>query len=214
MGLCLVMPVGVTGETVSELLRRVEPPSCIVSVTIPGFEGEKEKIRDANESLARMLGAKHFWVVVRPWIARDVVRILECVEEAEADRLLVVTMTGSRYLYLVLLEVALFYWRTGVEVSVIHGVEGGDYRIEPLAGYVAPCLRLTREQEKLLLLIYSTDKVLSGSRLMKEYGYSKVVYKLLSELEQKGLLRVRRNRIEKTFPGYILYEIIKHARGE
>ena len=209
MAMCLILPVGVTGETVSELLKRTGSPSCIVSVTIPGYEEEKEKIRQAIELAAEMLGAKHYWVVVEPWNPRSIASVKKAIDSARPSRLLVVTLTGSRYLYLVLIYLALYYWRRGVWIDVVHGVEGGDYRVEPLAGYIAPALRMTPEQKKLLKLIYSTKETLSGVKLMREYGYTKVVYKLLSELEEKGLVRVKRNKIEKTFPGYLLYELME-----
>jgi chromosome segregation and condensation protein ScpB len=100
----------------------------------------------------------------------------------------------------------------GVRVDVVVGVEGGEhYRVEPLQGFASPAVGLTGEQAELLARIYSSDKPLSAAELARERGRS--VYKVLKALERRGLIVVRRRRLERTLPGEVLYRIISGVAG-
>lgn len=44
---------------------------------------------------------------------------------------------------------------------------------------------------------------------MERHGFTRSVYYVLADLERKGLLRVRRGRIEKTFPGKLVFSLLK-----
>lgn len=96
---------------------------------------------------------------------------------------------------------------------LVHGVEGERYSIAPLPGFFATAMRISSVQKRLLALIYGSEKRISGKELIKEYGFTRSVYYVLADLERKGLVRVRRNRVERTFPGELVYGLLK-ASGE
>ena len=209
MGDCVVIPIGVTGETVAGILGgsnfRIK---CIVAVTVPGFREEKESILQGVEMLSQMLGAELRQVTVVPRDASTIRRVYEVLRGMRFSRLVIVGVTGSRYLLPLLISVALKVWRDrggDVEVLLLHGVEGEDYTLEPLVGFVAPVLRISGVQQRVLSIVYGSREPVSGKDLIEKHGFTRSVYYVLADLERKGLLRVRRGRIEKTLPGEIYY---------
>jgi len=67
-------------------------------------------------------------------------------------------------------------------------------------------------QRKILDIIYSSQKPISGKDLIEKHGFTKSVYYVLADLERKGLLSVRRGAIERTFPGEIFYLMLRGER--
>jgi len=210
-GACFIIPVGLKREKIERILETSEARrvGCIVTVTVTGYERDKTPLVEAASVLAEMIGARHEHIVVEPGSAEGPVGLYRLLRSEAPSRVIVAGVSGSRYLYPVLFQVLLMYWRvSGAEVLVQHGVEGGSYSLEPLQGFASPAMKLTSIQKELLRLIYTSRRELSGKVLIEEYGYTKSVYSVLADMERKGLLRVRRGRIEKTLPGRILYEML------
>lgn len=217
MGDCILVPVGVTRETVTGILKGEDAAGveCILAVTVPGIEEEKQAIMEGLRVIADMLGARFHSHTITPGDARSVARVYEVLAEEDYDRLIIVGVTGSRYLIPVLFMVALKVWRDKgdrVEVLLLHGVEGEEYELVPLAGFAAPAFRISSIQYRILDIVYGSDRELSGKDLIEEYGFTRSVYYVLADLERKGLLKVRRGRIIRTFPGEIFYHMYR-SRG-
>ena len=211
---CLIIPVGVRKEKIKRILETSEASQveCIVTVTITGYESSKTPLIEAARYLAELIGARHEHIVIRPGSAEDPVRLFRLLRTVAPERVVLAGMSGSRYLYPILLQVLLMYWRvSGAMILIQHGVEWGEYRLEPLQGFASPAMKLTRTQIDLLRRIYESSVELSGKLLIEKYGYTKSVYAVLADMERKGLLMVRRGRILKTLPGRLLYAML---RGE
>jgi len=211
---CIIVPVGVTRETVEGLLRGLPRPDIIVVVTVPGYEEAKKPIIEALRGAASALGSKFYEFVIEPGEVSGLVGIYRLLVEEKPGEVYLAGVTGTRYLLPVLAAVVLKYWRdSGARVLLVHGVEGEEYSIEPLPGFFAAVMRLSRVQKRLLGIIYGSGETVSGKELIERYGFTRSVYYVLADLERKGLLRVRRGRIEKTLPGELVYRLLE-ASGE
>ena len=215
MGDCILVPVGVTRETVTGILKGEDAAGveCILAVTVPGIEEEKQAIMEGLRVIADMLGARFHSHTVTPGDARSVARVYEVLTEEDYDRLIIVGVTGSRYLIPVLFMIALRIWRDKgdkVEVLLLYGVEGDEYELVPLAGFAAPAFRISSIQYRILDIVYGSGRELSGKDLIEEYGFTRSVYYVLADLERKGLLKVRRGRIMRTFPGEVFYHMYRN----
>ena len=218
LGDCIVMPVGVTGETVTGILKREDAArvECILAVTVPGIEEEKQAIMESLRVIADMLGARFHSHTVTPGDARSAARVYEILAREDYDRLIIVGVTGSRYLLPVLFMIGLKIWRDKggkVEVLLLHGIEGEGYDLAPLAGFAAPAFRISSIQYRILDIVYGSGRELSGKNLIEEYGFTRSVYYVLADLERKGLLKVRRGRIIRTFPGEVFYNMYRSWGG-
>ena len=179
-------------------------------VTVPGYEEAKKPIIEALRGAASALGASFYLFIVKPGEVTELVRIYEVLVRVRPSEVYLVGVTGTRYLLPPLATVLLKYWRdTRAEVYLVHGVEGEGYSIEPLPGFFATAMRLSSVQKRLLSIIYGSEGMVSGKELMERYGFTRSVYYVLADLERKGLLVVRRNRIEKTFPGKLVYKLLE-----
>ena len=217
MGDCIIVPVGVTRETVTGILKGEDTAGveCILAVTVPGIEEEKQAIMEGLRVIADMLGARFHSHTITPGDARSATRVYEVLAEENYDRLIIVGVTGSRYLFPLLFMAALRVWRDKgdrVEVLLLHGVEGEGYELAPLAGFAAPAFRISSIQYRILDIVYGSGRELSGKDLIEEYGFTRSVYYVLADLERKGLLKVRRGRIIRTFPGEVFYHMYR-SRG-
>ena len=208
---CLILPIGVKREKVERILAasEVQRVQCIITVTIPGYLEEKKPLIEAAKYLAEMIGASYHEVVFEPRSPEGPLKLYKTLLDEKPSKVILAGVTGSRYLYPLLFQVLLMYWRvSGAEILLQHGVEGGDYSLEPLQGFASPAMRLSRVQQEILRLVYSSTEKLSGKTLIEKYGYTKSVYAVLADMERKGLLRVRRESIERTLPGMVLYMML------
>lgn len=99
----------------------------------------------------------------------------------------------------------LMYWRvTGAPVYVII-----DGKPEPLPGYFVPAMRFSKNQFRILKIVYGSDVEVSGKTLITEYSMKFSIYKTLRDLKRKGLLDVKRGRLERTAPGRLLVRLIE-----
>lgn len=214
VGDCVLLPVGVTESTVEYVLsdRLNLAVSCVVAVTVPGMEEEKERIMRGIELLANIINARLHRITVAPWNPESGRELYSIVRKESFERLVIVGTTGTRYLQPILLMVALQVWRERkgkCEVLLLQGVEGEEARLVPLLGFLAPAMRISKVQRRLLNIIYSSDRPLSGKELIEKHGFTRSVYYVLADLERKGLVIIRRGAIEKTWPGELFYRLIK-----
>ncbi len=212
MATCILVPIGVTKETVERILAKsdIDMVKCIIAVTVPGFEKIKEPIIRAIGYLADMLGARLHRILIEPEDPKGARLVLDLLLSERPSTVVFVGITGSRYLYPIITMSLLQYWRlTNAKILLQHGIEGEEPKLIPFPGFFAPAMRISGVQKKVLNIVYSINNTLSGKDLMEKYGFTKSVYAVLEDLERKGLLIVRRGRIERTFPGELLYNIIK-----
>lgn len=217
MGGCVIIPVGVTKETVLSLVsvsRLNGGLKCLLAVTVAGLEEEKRSILAGLEDYARSVGLVYRELWIREEDYGFASELLEFLLEQRPSRIYLSLLSGSRYLYPLLTQVLLYYWRrTGAKVYVLQGVEGGSWRVEPLSGYYS--VELPRSQRRVFKEIYEYpgDELRTREDLVEKHGYGRSVYKILRELESKGLIEWGRNRIRKTLPGKILYELMEVSDG-
>lgn len=219
MAACIVIPVGVTKETVENILGGARGMAleikCVIAVTVPGFEEVKEPIVKSLRLLADLLGASFSKLVIKPGDPYAARSLYKLIAEKEPSIVLFVGVTGSRYLYPVITMALLHYWREHrAEILLLHGVEGEEPVVVPLLGFFAPALRISSVQRRVLGIIYGNREPVSGKDLITRYGFTKSVYSVLEDLERKGLVRVRRGRIERTFPGELFYHLALTGSGE
>lgn len=210
----VVIPIGVTKETVEGVLRDLPKPDIMIVVTVPGYDDVKRPIIEALRATALTLGAKFYTVIITPSETKELVDVYRILVSEKPGEVYLIGITGTRYLLPTLTTVLLRYWRSrNARVYLVHGVEGGEYSVEPLPGFYAVAMRISSLQRRLLEIIYGAEEPVSGKELMEKYGFTKSVYHVLADLERKGLLVVRRGRIEKTFPGRLVHELLKAGGG-
>ncbi len=211
----VVIPVGVTKETVSGLLSRIVEKSrveVIVVVSTPGYESVKKDIIETLKKSAELLGAGFEAITIGFADVEASTKIYRVLRKIGLREVYVSLITGSRYLIPIMLQALLKYAHSaGARVYAIHGIEGESYSIEPLIGFTA--YTLIREQRRLFKLIYMypEEGLRTKEDLIEKYGFSRSVYKVLRELEEKGLIIRRRNKILKTFPGKLLYNLLREV---
>ncbi len=211
----VVIPVGVTKETVSGLLSHVAERGRVeglVAVTTPGFEDVKREIIEALRTSAELLNARFESIIVEFDDEEATAKVYRALKSVGSREVYVSLITGSRYLIPILVQALLRYaYDTGAKVYAVHGIEGEGYRVEPLKGFLV--YKLTREQKRLFKIIYGyqSEELRSKEDLINKYGFSRSVYKALRGLEEKGLITRRRNRILKTFPGKLLYNLLREV---
>lgn len=213
----LIIPIGVTRETVERItsIRGLSNPDVILGVSVKGFEDLKKPIVEGLRIYSRLVGAVFEYLVLEPWSPDNARLVYEFLVRHRPDKIILVGVTGSRHILFLMFPALLRYWKkTSAELLVLHGVEGEETRLEPLIGYLSLGIRITRAQERLLKIIYESEETLSGKTLIEKYGYGRSVYKVLASLEKLGLVKIKRNRIEKTFPGRLVYEIMKVGGDE
>ncbi len=214
MGTCLVIPVGITKETVSSALSLSTingKISCLIAVTVRGLENVKREIMDGLREASNVMGFRYFefWINERE-VEGFTGKLLNVLLEYKPSRIILSLISGSRYLVPLLSQVLLYYWRlSGVVPFILHGIEGGSWRLEPLPGFAT--VSLPRSQLRVFLQVYSFpgDELRTVEDLITPYGYGRSVYKILNELEKKGLIIWRKNRILKTTPGKVLFELMR-----
>ena len=211
----VIMPVGVTKETVSGLFSRIAERSRIeyvLVITTPGYENVKRDIIEALRKSAELLDAGFEVITIGFGDVEASARIYRVLRSIGLREVYVSLVTGSRYLIPIMLQALLRYAHdTGAMVYAIHGIEGESYSIEPLTGFAT--YTLVREQRKLFKLIYEHpgEELRTKEDLVERYGFGRSVYKALRGLKEKGLIIHRRNRISKTFPGKLLYNLLVEA---
>lgn len=211
----VVMPIGVTRETVEGVFRQFESIDLIVTVTMTGYEDIKKPIIGMIKGTAKLTGAKHYTVMVDIGSIAPFVKVYNILSSHRPDTVYLVGVTGSRYLLPPLFTVLLKYWRdTGATIYLLHGVEGEEYQLVQLPGFCSVTMRLSEIQKRILRIIYGSEETLSGKELIERKGFTKSVYYVLQDLEKKGLLVVRRGRIEKTFPGKLVHALLETRPGE
>ena len=212
----LILPIGVTGETVQGILNVVGgSPLDIITVTTAGFEEVKKEIIQGVKRACELIGAEHHHVVVDFGDVSAGVKLYKLLKKLRPSSIVVSGITGSRYLLPLIISVVLRYWyETKVKALLIHGVEGGEWNLTPLTGFFVYDLK--REQREVFMQIYNNSRnvLRTNEDLIKKYGYGKSIYKVLSKLEEKGLIKRRRNKIEKTLPGRLLYLLLREAEGD
>jgi hypothetical protein len=210
-----VLPLGVTGETVRGILENIagkERIESIIIVTTPGYEDVKKSIIEGVKTMSILLGARFNLLVIGFGDEHASEKIYRAMREAGSGKVYVSFVTGSRYLIPILMQAILRYAHdTGAEVYAIHGIEGGEYRIEPLAGYII--YKLNRTQREVFKLIYEHpgEEVRVKEDLIERYGFGRSIYKVLKGLEEKGLVIHRRNKVLKTYPGKLLYNLLREV---
>ena len=214
MGVCLIIPVGITRETISSTLSLStvgDRISCLVAVTVRGLEDVKREILDGLKEASRAAGFDYFEFWVDESRTDEFAgELLQVLVQYRPSRVVLSMVSGSRFLVPLLYHVLLYYWRlSGVVPHILHGVEGGAWRLEPLPGFVT--ISLPRSQRRVFMQIYShpEDELRTVEDLIERYGYGRSIYKVLNELERKGLISWRKNRILKTTPGRILFKLMK-----
>jgi len=213
-GRAVVVPVGVTGETIEGLLKSVPRPDLIITVSVPGYEEVKGPIIEGLKAAASAMGARFRSFTVKKGDVEVLVDVYKLLLEERPNEVYLIGVTGSRYLLPLLVMVLLKYWRDAkAVVYLLHGVEGEECEAVPLPGFFAPSMRLSNTQIKLLKIIYSLEGPISGKELIQKYGFTRSVYYVLADMERKGLLFVRRNKIEKTLPGRLMYELLRAGEG-
>mgnify|MGYP001772692770 CR=1 FL=1 len=211
----LILPLGVTGETVQGVLNATrEPLVGVITVTTAGFDETKKEIIRAVKQACELIGAKHYHIVVNPDNAEPIAELYRLLRKLTATRVLVSGVTGSRYLLPLITQAVLRYWHeTKAEVFLIHGVEGEKWSLVPFTGFFVYDLK--REQKEVFMRIYSDPRNILGTKeLIEKYGYGRSIYKVLGKLEEKGLIKHNRNKIEKTLPGRLLYFLLKEGEGD
>ncbi len=228
-----MIPIGVTKEKVTGLLSYVVERSKIegiVALTLPGFEEVKRDILSTLRGSADLLRARFEEVSIGLGDAEASAKIYRALKKIGSKEVYVSLITGSRYFIPIIMQALLRYSRDeGAMVYAIYGLEGvppevlekrglqgaagagGEYEVVPLLGFLVD--GLVREQKKIFRLIYEQDKdeLRTKEDLIEKYGFSRSVYKALDGLEKKGLIEHRRDRIIKTFPGKLLYNLLREA---
>lgn len=211
----LILPIGITGETVQGVLNAVKDSlTAIITITTAGFEETKKGIIQGVEQACNLMGIEHYHIVVVPSKVEPVAELYKLLKKLRPSRVIVSGVTGSRYLQPLIAQAVLRYWHeTKAEVLLIHGVEGEKWSLEPLTGFFIYDLK--REQREVFMRIYSDprDALNAKENLIDKYGYGRSIYKVLRKLEEKGLIKRRRNKIEKTLPGHVLYLLLKEGEG-
>ena len=215
------MPVGITKETVEGLLksRVVGDVSCIITILIEDSSEEmmrrKREITGTVEAIAKFLGAEYreFWTTLED--GNLSAKIYEALLHFRPAQVILSSVTGSRYVLLPLLQALRWYGkRQGVRIYVVHGIEGDGWLLEPLAGYLVD--KLTPTQKKIFMLIYSHpgEELRTKEDFIEKYGFGRSLYKTLNQLRSMGLIEWRRNKIRKTYPGLLLYNLLKVEQSE
>ncbi len=209
----LILPVGVTKGTVEGVLRAVEDRlTCVITVSTPGFEDVKEEIILGVGKACELMGVPHYHLVIGMGDLDASARLYSLLKKSGAGTVIVSGVTGSRFLLPIIMQSVLRYWYdTRSEILLVHGIEGEGWSIQPLVGFLT--FRLKRVQKELFKIIYEHpgDRLRTREDLIVKHGLSRTAYKVLKELESKGLIRTGRNRIEKTLPGYLLFNLLKEA---
>ncbi len=215
MKICLIVPVGVKEEKIRNVLKAIKDrPNCVVAMTLTGYEDVKRDIINGLRIYSEMSGASFHKIEGKPWSLVHVKGLWSLLRKEKPNIIMLVGVSGSRYLYPLLFQVLVHYWRATegkTKIYLLHGVEGEEVRAEPLVGYIATAVGLGPTQRKIFDIIYGTEEKLSAKDLIERYGFSRVVYKVLNELEEKGLVMVKRGSIERTFPGKLLYELLNEG---
>jgi len=212
MATCLIIPVGMSREITENIMSAeiVGNAKYIVIVGISGYEKENKEMVEGLRVLAKMVGAEFHTIAITPNNIEDVTGLYKFLKKLAVNEIVLVGTIGSRYLFPILLMVLLKLWKERkTKIFMFHGVEGEKPSLVPLTGFIAPALKITRMQKKVLDIVYSSDEPISGKDLIEKYGFKMVVYYVLATLERNGLVRVRRGNIEKTFAGELFYHFMK-----
>lgn len=211
----LILPIGITKDIVHGILNDIKDSLIgIITVTTKGFEEAKHDIIQGVRAASELIGAKHYHLEVEFGDREASAKLYNLLKELGTERIVISGITGSRYLYPIIMQATLRYWYdTGAEAALIHGIEGEKWELVPLTGFLTYDLK--REQRNLFMLIYSIPKEVLKTKedLIDKHGFTRTVYKVLAKLEERGLIKHSRNKIEKTLPGYLLFNILKVAGG-
>lgn len=214
----LILPIGITGETVQGVLKTIGDSLAglvgIITVTTAGFEEVKREIIQGVKHACELIGAKHYHIIVNFREVGVSAKLYKLLKKLRPERIVISGTTGSRYLFPIVVSAVLRYWyETRAEVLLVHGVEGGKWDLVPLVGFFVYDLK--REQKEVFMQIYGNSRNIlrTNEDLIKKYDYGKSIYKVLSKLEEKGLIKHKRNKIEKTLPGRLLYYLLREAEG-
>jgi len=211
----IILSIGVTRETVVGLLKHIANGGSvegIVAETTPGYEDAKKPIVEGIRTTAELLDARFCYIIVGFGDEHASSRIYRVLREIGSRQVYASFITGSRYLIPILMQALLRYSHdTGAEVYAVHGIEGEKYFITPLTGYTVYKLDRTQKRIFKLIYMYPGDELRTVEDLIEKYSLGKSVYKVLRGLERKGLIIHRRNRVVKTFPGKLLYNLLREA---
>ncbi len=215
-----IIPFGLTQDTVNALIESVylEDARVVLLVTIkdrnPGIVETKREILEDAVKLAGRLGkeVRSYWAV--PWTTELHKWIHETLLEIKPEKVTLSGVTGSRYLQPLITQALLAhktYCRPTIRLQLLHGIEGGPWRVEPLDGYYS-LPRLGRREQLVLVTLErlleggsppAVEEIVSGLGNIMSRGSggssAKTVYKVLSSLRRKGL--VSRDPVGR---GYVL----------
>ncbi len=218
MGTVLILPFGVTLETVEGLLRAdfMRGVEVIIAVGVKGYP-EDEEFRDAKErviSLIKNLGSFMGAGVKIMWAYMDdfglPARVFEELRSVEPDAVIISGVTGSRFVLLPVTMAVLHYCRrAGCRPYLVHGIEGDGWRLVPLKGFIPQ--HLPKSAMRLFMEIYSRKAdVFNPRRILEELRLPQSSYRSFHILDEEGLIEwVGRGRARKTVPGKMLFELIK-----
>jgi hypothetical protein len=98
----VIIPIGITKETVEKSLANVDNIHCIIAVTVPGLMEEKDKILQGLSFTAKLLGASYYKIVVSKEDLSSIAMLARILVEENPKRVILVGTTGSRFLYPIL----------------------------------------------------------------------------------------------------------------
>ncbi|MGB9831129.1 MAG: hypothetical protein ACPLSP_03540 [Fervidicoccus fontis] len=209
----LILPVGVTGEIVQGIINIARDSLYgVITITTAGFEDMKRNILQSIENACKLIGIEHYHLSVEFGDTKSSAELYKLLKKLKPNRIVISGITGSRYLFPIIASVALRYWyETKVEVLLVHGIEGERWELVPLMGFFNYDLK--GKQKDIFMQIYGEpiEVLRTKDMLINKYGYTRAIYKTLSKLEERGLIRHRRNRIEKTLPGKLLYSLMRES---
>jgi predicted transcriptional regulator len=211
MKTALLLPIGIAKETVYGVMRYPEiKPDVIITITVRGLEEVKSEILSGVTSLAELMGIPHYHVSISYGDTEAGAKIYNLLKTHKPQTIVVSGVTGSRYLFPIVAQVLLLYWHEyKARILLIHGIEGESWELAPFIGFFT--YNLKRRQKEIFELIYQVPKdiIKTKEELIEKYRLGRHVYTILKELEMRGLIARRRNKIIKTMPGYLLYNLLK-----
>lgn len=218
MGAVLILPFGVTLETVEGLLRAdfMSGVEVILAVGVRGYP-EDEVFREAKERVVLLIkdlgafmgaGVRVIWGSMGDYGLPA--RVFEELRSVGPDAVIVSGVTGSRFVLPPIIMAVLHYCgRAGCRPYLIHGIEGDGWRLVPLRGFFPQ--RLPRSALRLFVEIYSRrGEVFNPREILRELGLPQSSYRSFHVLDEAGLIEwVGKGRARKTVPGRMLFELIK-----
>jgi hypothetical protein len=202
----LVIPVGVTVETVKGFLAYASPNSIVIGVYLDDgkYIDQKRQVLDVLKVACDGIGAEFYECGINLFNL-DISKLLSLLEGA--DEIYLETVTGSRLICILLLKTLYEYSvKQGVKCHLILGVEGeSPSMIIDIKSLFSSSTDLGPLQRKTLLSL-SEKTASSVDEFSKAIGVSKwTLYKTLLSLIRNGLVeRTKRGTYSLTIMGKII----------